>query len=381
MGDELRIYEGLTMAGLFDMFSNAGVTVIAFIAVLGLLVFVHELGHFAVAKWAGIRVEEFGFGYPPRALTLFKKGETEYTLNWLPLGGFVRMVGENGEEGSDPRSFASKSRTVRAAVLVAGSAMNIILPIFLFAAIAMMGVPDGEPTGRVEVVGIEANSPAAVAGLQAGDEILFAGNQRVTSRDFLIALVQQFEGRDLVLDVDRDGEMVAINVTPQKYEEGSGQVKIGVSITDQREMVYYNPVEAVMFGVEQTQYWLATMVRDLTGLLRNAIQGNTEGAAIAGPVGIMQVTGEVARTGLPNLINLAAILSLNLAIMNMLPIPALDGGRLMFVILEAVRGGKKISPEREGLVHLTGMLLLLSLMAFISFFDVQRLFSGGSILQ
>lgn len=369
------------MAGIFDFLSNAGITVISFIGVLGVLVFVHELGHFAVAKWAGIRVEEFGFGYPPRLATLFKRGETEYTINWLPLGGFVRMVGENGEEGSDPRSFASKSRLVRAAVLVAGSAMNVILPIFLFATIAMMGVPEGDPTGRVEVVGIEANSPAAQAGLQAGDEILFAGNQRVTSRDFLIALVQQFEGRELVLDVDRNGEMVAINVTPQKYEEGSGQVKIGVSITDQREMVYYNPIDALRFGVEQTQFWLATMVRDLSGLLRNAIQGNTEGAAIAGPVGIMQVTGEVARTGLPNLINLAAILSLNLAIMNMLPIPALDGGRLMFVILEAVRGGKKISPEREGLVHLTGMLLLLSLMAFISFFDVQRLFSGGSILQ
>jgi regulator of sigma E protease len=369
------------MAGMLDFISNAGITVVSFIAVLGLLVFVHELGHFAVAKWAGIRVEEFGFGYPPRAITLFKKGETEYTLNWLPLGGFVRMVGENGEEAADPRSFSSKSRTVRAAVLVAGSTMNLILPIFLFAAIGMMGVPTGDTTGRVEVLSIEANSPAAAAGLQAGDEILYAGNQRVPDQAFLISLVQQFQGRELVLDVDRNGEMLELTVVPQIYEEESGQVKIGVGIMDQREMVYYNPIEALGFGLERTQYWLATMVGDLAGLLRNVIQGNTEGAAVAGPVGIMQVTGEVARTGLPNLINLAALLSLNLAIMNMLPIPALDGGRLVFVILEAVRGGKKISPEREGLVHLTGMLLLLSLMAFISFFDVQRLFSGGSILQ
>lgn len=365
---------------IFSFLSNGAITILAFLGVLGVLVFVHELGHFVVAKMSGMKVYEFGLGYPPRALTLFKKDETTYTLNWIPLGGFVRIMGENGEDADDPHSFANKSRTARAAVLVAGSAMNLILPVFLFAIIAMMGVPDGPPTGRIEIVGLEAGSPAQEAGLQAGDEILFVGNQRVTSRDQLIGLVQQFEGRELTIDYERNGELQSAVLTPTK-PEGSGQVRIGVSIVDQLETVRYNPIEALAWGANQTWTWLNQMVNDLAGLLARAVQGNTEGAALAGPLGIAQVTGEVARTGWQNLINLAAILSINLAIMNMLPIPALDGGRLLFVLIEAVRGGKRLSPEREGMVHVAGMLLLLSLMALISIFDIQRIIGGGSLLQ
>ena len=369
------------MPDIFSMISSGAITVVSFLLVLGLLVFVHELGHFSVAKWAGIKVEEFGFGFPPRMVTLFKKGETEYTLNWLPLGGFVRMIGENGEEADDPRSFASKSKSWRAAVLVAGSTMNMILPIFLFAFIAMTGVPDGDATGRVEVVAVEANTPAAEAGLEAGDEIIFLGNQRVMNVSQLIELIQNFRDRDIVLDVERDGEMIAFTMMPRQMDDSS-QIKIGVAIVDQREIISYGPIDAFVFGVKQTYSLFVLMIGGFSDLIGGLFNGSTDSAAVTGPLGIMQVTGEIAQTGeLRNLLNFAAYLSINLAIINMLPIPALDGGRLIFVLLEALRGGKRISPEREGLVHLVGMLLLLGLMAVISVFDLQRVLSGDSFLQ
>lgn len=369
------------MADIFSSISSMGITLVSFIVVLGVLVFVHELGHFAVAKWAGIRVEEFGFGFPPRMMTLFKRGETEYTINWLPLGGFVRMIGENGEDASDPRSFASKSRSWRAAVLVAGSTMNLILPVFIFMIIAMMGVQDGEPTGRVEIVGIEPGSPAQEAGLKSGDELLFVGSQRVLDVSQLIGLVQQFEEREVVVDVERDGEMLEFALTPRSIDE-THQVKIGVAIINQLETVYYNPLNGLIYGVERTYQLLVLMLGGFADLIGGLFNGTTDSAAVTGPLGIMQVTGEIAQTrGLKELLNFTAYLSINLAIVNMLPIPALDGGRLLFIFVEALRGGRRISPEREGLVHLVGMLLLLGLMAFISVFDLQRLFEGTPFLQ
>lgn len=368
------------MSDLFTSLGSAGMTAVAFVLVLGLLVFVHELGHFAVAKWAGIRVEEFGFGFPPRMFTLFKRGETEYTINWLPLGGFVRMIGENGEDASDPRSFASKSRAWRAAVLMAGSAMNLLLPVLIFTVIAMVGVPEGPSTGRIEVVGVEPGSPAAEIGLQSGDEIIFAANQRVTSIDRLVMLVNEFKDREITLDVEREGELQSFTVVPRQLDE-TPQARIGVAIINQQEIIRLNPFSALAWGVRRTYDLLMLMLVGFGELIGSLFSGSAESAAITGPLGIAQATGEVARTGVLNLFNFAAYLSINLAIVNMLPIPALDGGRLLFVLLEALRGGKRISPEREGLVHLLGMLLLLGLMAFISVFDLQRIAGGGSILQ
>ncbi|HEX8682570.1 MAG TPA: RIP metalloprotease RseP [Ardenticatenaceae bacterium] len=368
------------MPDFLSSITSGGVTVFSFILILGLLVFVHELGHFVVAKRAGIRVEEFGFGYPPRMFTLFKRDETIYTINWLPLGGFVRMVGENGEEANDPHSFASKSKLARAAVLVAGSAMNLLLPIIIFTVIAMTGVPDGEPTGRVQVMGVEPNSPAQEAGLQAGDEVLYVASQRIMSVGQLQQLVQQFEGREVTVDVEREGEMLSFTMTPRRLGE-QPQVMIGVSIIDERAMVRYNPIRALSLGIQQTVTLFGLMLQGFADLIGGLFTGGVEANSLAGPVGIMQATGEVARTGsISNLLNFAAFLSINLAIINLMPFPALDGGRLLFIIVEALRG-KRISPEREGLVHLLGMLLLLALMAFISVIDIQRLLGGGSVLQ
>ncbi|MGH2542118.1 MAG: RIP metalloprotease RseP [Ardenticatenaceae bacterium] len=369
------------MPDLLAPLSSGGVTILSFILVLGLLVFVHELGHFVVAKLAGIRVEEFGFGFPPRMVTLFKKGETEYTINWLPLGGFVRMVGENGEDFQDPRSFASKSRAWRAAVLLAGSAMNLILPIFLFTFMAMaVGVQEGPPTHRVEVLGVEPDSPADEAGLQVGDEILYVGAQRVMDVAQLQALIQRFEGRAVAVDVDRNGEMVGFTMTPRRFGENN-QLKIGVLIANQQELVHYNPLRALIFGFRQTGTLTIGIMQGFADLIADLFGGRTESVPVAGPIGIMQVTGEVAQTGqLEYILSFMALLSVNLAIFNLLPIPGLDGGRLLFVGIEALRG-QRISAEREGLVHLLGIMLLLALMAFVSVIDIQRLFDGVSVIQ
>ncbi len=369
------------MPDILAPLTSGGVTLISFIVVLGLLVFVHELGHFAVAKWAGIRVEEFGFGFPPRMVTLFRKGETEYTLNWLPLGGFVRMVGENGDEIDDPRSFASKSKLWRAGVLLAGSAMNLFLPVILFALAAMLiGVQEGPPTGRVEVLGVEPNSPAAEAGLAIGDEILFVGSQRVMDVAQLQQLVQRFEGREVTVDVERNGEMLEFTLEPRRFGEDE-QLKIGVLIANQQEMVRYNPIRALAFGVTQTVRLTTGILQGFGALLGDLLAGTSEEVPVAGPIGIMQVTGEVAQTGqLEYMISFMSLLSVNLAIFNLLPIPGLDGGRLLFVFIEVLRG-KRISAEREGLVHLLGIMLLLALMAFVSVIDIQRIFEGVSVLQ
>lgn len=367
---------------MLESLSGGVVTVLSFIIVLGILVFVHELGHFATAKWAGIKVEEFGIGFPPRALTVMTRGETAYTLNWLPLGGFVRMVGENGEEANDARSFASKSATWRAIVLVAGSFMNLVLPVVLFAGLAAtMGVAAGDYTNRVEVTDISPGSPAAAAGLMAGDQILFVANQRVTRSETLRSLVQEYDGREITVDVERAGETLALTVTPRRAAPNQ-PVLIGIGIFDQREMVRYNPFQALVFGVQRTWELLTLMVKGLAELVGGLLSGSGPAADVAGPLGIMQATGEIAQTGrIENIISFMAFLSINLAIMNMLPIPGLDGGRLLFVALEAVRGGKRISPEREGMVHFLGIMLLLGLMALISILDIQRIAGGGSILQ
>jgi regulator of sigma E protease len=323
-------------------------------------------------------------------VTLFKRGETEYTINWLPLGGFVRMVGENGEDEDDPRSFASKSKLARAAVLLAGSVMNLLLPVVLFTLMAMfVGVQEGPPTGIVEVLGVEPDTPAARAipleegverGLKIGDHILYVGAQRVMDVSQLQALIGRFEGRDVTVDVERNGELLAFSVHPERFGEDN-QIRIGIVIANQQESVRYNPLEALVFGVDRTVAMLVGITQGLGQLIGDVAAGASEEVPVAGPIGIMQATGEVAQSGrFEFLLSWTAILSVNLAIFNLLPIPGLDGGRLIFVLLEALRG-KRVSAEREGLVHLVGIMLLLALMAFISIIDIQRLFEGVSVLQ
>ncbi|MFQ6015238.1 MAG: RIP metalloprotease RseP [Anaerolineae bacterium] len=347
--------------------------ILAFAFVLGLLVLAHELGHFVVAKRTGIKVEEFGIGYPPRLLTVAQRGDTKYTINLLPVGGFVKMLGE--EDPTHPDSFASKSRMVRATTLVAGPLMNVVLAVVLFSLVLVVGIP--MPVGDVVIEEVVSGTPAEAAGVQAGDVVLTIDGLPVRNSGELVRFTHQRLGQEVALQLKRGEETLDLYLIPRaRPPEGQGPMGIVIN-TDVKEIstLRFPPWEAIALGIVRT---VGIFLAIFFGII-HTIQGLIA-PDVAGPIRIAQMTGEVARSGLINLLEFAGILSVNLAIINMLPIPALDGGRLMFVALEALRGGKRIAPEKEGFVHFLGMLFLLSLMLMISYFDLLQVFNSGGRL-
>ncbi len=352
---------------------------LAVIPVLGVLVFWHELGHFLAALWMKVKVEEFGFGYPPRMATLFERKGVKFTLNWLPLGGFVRMVGE--ESGFETEgSLTMKRPYQRAIVLVAGPLMNLILAPILYAVVFTSGVP--YPLGKVEITALAPGSPAELAGVLAGDQIVMLDDVRPTTTDAVRETILRYRGQPMPIVVLREGQTINLTVTPRTPEqtpEGEGAAGIGI----QRGLVTAsNFGQALTMGVQRTGEVVIMMTTGLGELLRSVIAPSPDAAplgGVAGPVGIARITGELARQGLIPLIELTAFLSLNFFIINLLPLPALDGGRLVFVLLEAIRRGKRIPPEREALVHLIGMVGLLALMVVISYFDLTAWWSGAPL--
>lgn len=352
---------------------------LAVIPVLGILVFWHELGHFLAALWMKVKVEEFGFGYPPRMATLFERKGIKFTLNWLPLGGFVRMAGE--ESGFDAEgSLPSKRPYQRAIVLLAGPLMNLILAPILYAIVFSAGV--AYPLGKVEISAIAPGSPAALAGLQTGDQFVLVGDKRPTTTDDVRETILQYRGRAMPITVMRGEQTLSLSITPRTpaaTPAGEGAAGIGI----QRALVTASSFgQALTMGVQRTGEVVILMTTGLGQLVRNVIAPAPDAApmgGVAGPVGIARITGELARQGLLPLIELTAFLSLNFFIINLLPLPALDGGRLVFVILEAIRRGKRIPPEREAIVHLIGMAGLLALMLVISYFDLAAWWSGAPL--
>ena len=387
------------------------------VPVLTLLVLVHELGHFAMAKWFGIKVTEFGFGIPPR-IAGFRYGETLYSINWLPLGGFVRMVGE--EDPTDPRSLARQPVWKRAVVLVAGSFMNLVLPLIIFT--TMFVLPHDVVVGKVVITGVVPGSPAKAAGLRPGDLIYEVDGRRVDNTGELLQRITAKLGQPAVLTVGRSAIVPGLSVSPDlqavdqvtvvprlnppklavvesvsdpltevSLEEArrlypdmrigdsfrQGAVGVYIATAGPRLVKRSFPVwEAVPMSF--SKLWDALVIWK-NGIARWIAGGDDAG--LAGPIGIAQVTGEVARVGLAPIFELTALLSIYLGIFNMLPIPALDGGRLLFVGIEWVRRGKRISAKREGLVHLVGFIVVIGFIAVVSYFDVVRILNGGSLLR
>lgn len=349
-------------------------TIVIFLAVLSLLVFVHELGHFAVAKLKGIKVEEFGLGYPPRLLTIARHGGTEYTLNAIPFGGFVRMLGE--EDPTYPESFAAKSKLTRANVLLAGPLMNVVLAFLLLVGVAMIGFD--VPVGSVAIVEVAPNSPAAKANLQKGDIILSMDGLTVRNHYELSSYTRERLGKEVTLSIKRDDTTLSVRLTP-RVEPPVNEGPMGVTIQTVdivgTDKLRYPLWQAIPMGARATgNIFLAIFFG-----VAHMIQGNIT-PELTGPVGIAAATGEVAKSGLVYLMQFVAFLSVNLAIFNLIPFPALDGGRLAFVVFEALRRGKRVSPEKEGLIHLVGLAILIGLMLIVSYNDIVRLLSGQSIL-
>jgi regulator of sigma E protease len=341
------------------------VNLLSFAVILSLLVFVHEFGHFIVAKLAGVRVDEFGFGYPPRMLKLGQWRETEITLNWLPIGGFVRM----GEEDPDsPGSLASKRRSVRALVLVAGALMNLLLASALFSAVFMVGAAtpiDGPGTG---IYYVAPNSPAYLAGLRPGDTIVEMNATQVADVEQAIALTQASLGTPIEITVRRNDKLLPpMTVTP-RVDPPPNEGAMGVSLGQPFVTQAYSFWQAVPLGIRTTANVVTSIPGIIAGMIRKEIP-----AEVSGVVGIYSMTAEAVKSGLAQLLEFAGLLSVNFFLFNLLPLPALDGGRLLFVILEWVRGGRRVPPEKEGLVHAIGMAVLLGLMAVVTYFDVLRL--------
>jgi len=291
------------------------------------------------------------------------------------LGGFVKMLGE--EDPTHPRSLASKSVPVRALVISAGALMNLLLAVVLFAIIAM--VPQQFNSGDVSIVDVADNSPAAAAGLLPGDVIQRVNGRRVENIGDLRYQIQLRLGAATTMELLREGVVQEIGVVPRwKVPEGEGATGIRVELLDAEVVSRSRPFwEAIPGAGKQT---LDTLVFMKNGVTRWFIGDASPVDDVAGPIGIARVTGEVARAGIAPLLTLAAVLSLNLAILNILPIPALDGGRLLFVAVEVLRRGKRISPQKEALVHLAGFILLMIVVALVSYLDILRITRGESVL-
>jgi regulator of sigma E protease len=361
-----------------------------FLGILFALVIIHEMGHFLAAKIFGIKVLEFGIGLPPRIKGLgFKRGETEYTLNWLPLGGFVRLLGE--EDPTDPRSLAAAAKWKRLTVLCAGVVMNLVLAVILFSVgfmiprdrsvgvVSISEVLPGTPAAIAQVEGVMQDGSEPLQGLQPGDIIYSVNGREILNPQELGFVIRRYLGNIQEWQILRDGSSLQISVLA-RWDPPSGQGPTGLLVGSRypyTDTVWYYPWDAVPRG------WQAMV--DTIVLTKNEIQLRLAGSEAAlsageplftGPVGIAEATGDViSKAGWRSLIELTALLSLNLGIFNILPIPMLDGGRVMFVVLEIVRGGRRISPEREALVHLMGFSLLIAGVVAITYFDVIRLFT------
>ena len=372
MSTVLTVLVSLALAAMFAR--SALQSALIFIVILVSLVVAHELAHFVTAKMFGVHVLEFGVGFPPRVWGK-KFGETEYTINWLPLGGFVRLLGE--EDPTHPRSLASKPAWQRLIVMVAGSAINLVLPVALFA--FAFTIPHEEMVGRAVVSTVAPESPAAQAGLQVGDVILAIGGRDAKNVLEAGRLIRINMGGETPMLIRRGSDDMTVRVTP-RWAPPEGQGPTGIQIAPQvpfTEVVALLPWESLPLGLRTTA---DTMV-----LARNEILGWAYGGSspqVAGPVAIAQTTGEIARQGgISPLLELAALLSINLGIVNLLPLPMLDGGRALFVLIEVARRGRRIAPEKEAMVHLVGFVLFLALAIAVTFADISRIMSGESLFR
>jgi regulator of sigma E protease len=348
--------------------------IIAFLIILIVLVVAHELGHFVTAKSRGVKVIEFGIGFPPRIWGI-QRGETLYSINALPLGGFVKLAGE--EDPKVPRSLASKGYGTRIMVLAAGSFMNLLLPFLMLSAAYM--IPHEVTTAPVTVFQIIPGSQAEKAGLVKGDLLvsingILIDSPTVVQRTTMLNLNKQIE---LVVK-HADSSTATVHLTPLwKPPAGQGSTGLGIgyqanppyTVTKTREPV----LQSFKLGFKECY---ETMVLYKNEIIRWIIGATTP--QVTGPVGMAQMTGDVAKAGFSTLIEFAAFLSINLGIVNILPLPALDGGRIAFVILEMLRGGRRVSAKTEAIIHTIGFFLLIGLMLLVTFGDISNIITTGS---
>jgi len=362
------------------------VSIISFIFILGLLVLAHEFGHFITAKRAGVKVEEFGFGFPPRIFS-WKKGETIYSLNLFPIGGFVKIYGEDGEKKediSDKRAFWAQSLSRRALIITAGVIMNLLLAMILLSLGYWLGLPtvvdEGFNSGylsqpQVQITQIAPNSPAEKADLRIGDVIQ---KMRFQNKEIEInkisevqKFVDQYKGKEIILVIKRGENILEKKLIPrQNPPEGQGPMGVALLKT---AIVAYPWYRAIVMGITSTLNLTIAILMALGGLLWQLISSGHWAGEMTGPVGIFVLTSQMSELGLIYLLQFTALLSINLAIINILPFPALDGGRLLFLLIEKLKGSP-VSQKLEKTIHLIGFVILIILMLAITWRDILRFF-------
>jgi regulator of sigma E protease len=372
--------------------------IIIFILVLSFLVIIHELGHLLAAKWAKIKVEEFGIGYPPRAFKLFKWGKVLFSLNWIPVGGFVKMIGEDGpeeEESKKPNGededglapFYKRSRVKRLVVILAGVVVNFVFGIISFAIIfGVKGIPT--PIEGARIGFIAPDSPAAQAGIEKNTEIksLSVGEDsiEVTSIKDVVEFIGKHKGNEITItnSLECNDEVCPVETkkfiatlrTDEETPDNEGSLGIGFSDFFYKFYSWYEmPLRSIWFGIQQAFFMVLMIVGALVGMITQ-IMGGSIPQDVAGPVGIVDqaASSGIFTEGFLSILNFSAMISINLAVMNLLPIPALDGGRALFIILEKLFG-KKVINKIEGYANYGGMIVLLGLIILITGSDIFRI--------
>ena len=346
---------------------------------LGVLIFVHELGHFLVAKWAGVGVNTFSLGFGPRLLG-FKKGETDYRLSAIPLGGFVRMVGENPSDEVAPedeaRSFSHKKVGWRLAIVAAGPLSNVAFALIAYFLLMLVW---GLPTMTTAVGEVLPSSPALLAGVQKGDRVTAINGTPVSQWTDMVELIQGSDGKPLRVTLQRGKGQVQATIHPRREEttdifgEKHQVFRVGIVASQEMVTIRVGLWEAAKLAAQKT-YWAGELiVMSVVKILQAKVSVDNLG----GPIMIAQVAGEAASHGLAPLISLAALISVNLAILNLLPIPALDGGHILFFLIEAVTR-RPVSLAMREKAQQVGMVILILLMVFIFYNDIARIVGGGS---
>lgn len=382
-------------------------TLFVFIAVLAILVLSHEFGHFIVARKSGIKVDEFGFGFPPRLVgirRLKKAGSkhkwqiiwghkkttaaaemseytpgTLYSINLIPLGGFVKIKGEDGSDATDHDSFAAKKVWQKALVIVAGVLMNVVVAAVLLSVGFMVGLPqisEGAPAGSVrdqqlQIIQVLPGKPAEAAGFKIGDVIVSVGNLKEPEPDTFREYINTHRDEDITVTIKRGSEIITKKIHPIIYED-TGKGGLGVAIAEVG-LVRYPWYKAIYYGILATGVYLKEILFAFALLIKGLFTGSGVEGGVSGPVGVAVMTGQVARMGVSYLLQFIALLSLNLAVLNILPIPALDGGRLLFIVIRAVTR-RPVAVKYEQLIHTVGFILLMLLVIAVTVKDLGSFF-------
>lgn len=351
--------------------------IVIFIVALSILVLVHEFGHFFAAKATGVRVDEFGLGLPPRIVGK-KKWGTLWSLNWLPIGGFCKLFGEDPSTSSEQVqinnkfSFQYKNPWQKGLIVLGGVVMNLVLAVLIFTVVySILGIP--VETDKVKIIGLAENSPATESGIKMDDIVLKIGEREIKKSAELTEEVAKNKGKKIIFEVDREGQKQLISVlVREKAPEGEGLVGIVISNTEMQKIKWYEFYKGIGAGFKEAYFWGKIIGGGVFQMISGLLSGQVP-KDVSGPIGMYEATSSIRNNqGILAMIHFFGVVSVNLAVVNVLPFPALDGGRIIFVLYELLTR-KRANEKLEAIVNNVGMMILLGLILLVTIGDVSRI--------